>query len=1063
MKQMISHKKYWLFTLLVFAAVFFITGVSIPVSAEEKKDVIRVAFPELEGFTTTCEDGTRCGLVVDYLNEIAKYTGWEYEYIPVDGDKMIDEFLEGKFDLMGGTYYFESLEEYFVYPEYSCGSSKSVLLARWNDETIRGYDYADLNGKTIGVYKNAAENIRRLNEFLSMNGVECIIKTYTVEDSVDGKLFHYLESGEVDLLLGNASDDIGKFRTVAYFDSQPHYIVANQGSRDLIEKMNHALEHILDANPNFAEERYVANFPNIGVHNITLNDDELTYVEKKRTVTVAIPESYHPFYCPGVEDGEHQGMVPDILERVSAFSGLEFDWIFTDTYVESLDMVKQGKADMAGFFMGTETEAVKDGLSLSQSYGTLNNLVVRNKSVDYPSDDLSCGIALGRNLPFNIQAKEIVSFTDVHEALEAVEKGELDFAYGLSTQMEGELQTNTFIKLAPVTLYDNSTNVCFALPKPADASLLSILNKTINSMSEQEKNIITEANMISTGARNISLQSFIYANPIWAIGVFSAFLILLFGITVIVIRAHLKAVRARDERDKAEATSRAKSQFLSQMSHEIRTPMNGIIGMAELGRQNIGNPIKVRNCFEKIDLSSHHLLALVNDVLDMSKIESEKVELHEEKFNFGKLLRSLKAVFYAQAKSKNIAFDMFLGGQLEEELIGDSLRLNQILTNLLSNALKFTPDGGKVTLYIEELKRENATVWIRFEVRDTGCGIAEENLSRIFEPFEQEYSGITRKYGGTGLGLPITKNLVRLMGGELSVSSRINIGSCFQVDLPFFYDNHKALSIKGCGEGRKILVLNQEPEIRKHLLSVLNQEGFKVDAADRLEEAESLLKLAIEEKTPYLFCFVKWNFPPELKTVIERIHKVTEHKRPKIILTGYDTDEVENVAEKVEADGILYRPAFHNDIIRVLAGLSNIQGEQESKTMPAGWLEGKRVLIVEDNEINCEVALGLLEASGAELETAGNGKEALECFENSPEGYFDLILMDVQMPVMDGCSATMAIRGLPRKDAETVLIFAMTANALSEDIVNCMESGMNTHIGKPFTVEDIYEQYQKFQ
>lgn len=1055
MKQIIPNK-YWLFTLLI--AAFFSICFSHSVEAEEKTTVIRVAFPEIEGFSTTDENGSKSGLVVDYLNEIAKYTGWEYEYIPVKGEDIFDDFLAGKYDLMGGTYYSEEMEKYFAYPNYSCGSSKSVLLSRWNDDSIRGYDYVDLSGKTIGVVETAKENIRRMQEFLSMNGIECNIKPYTRDELIDGNLYHYLEAGEVDLLLGNASEDTGRFRSVAYFEAQPHYIVASLERQDLINEINCAMEYILESNPSFAEERYKANFPNVGIHNIILNEKELAYVETKKNVTVAIPKEYHPFLCTEIDDGEHKGMVTDILRQITAFSGLEFIYLFTDTYIEALEMVEQGNADMTGFFLGSEEDAMKSGISLTQSYSTLNNLIIRNKSVKYPREGLSCAILEGCSLPFHIEAEEVIYFTDIQEAVQAVEEGKIDFVYGLSTQLENELQVHTFVNLTPVTLYDSNIDICFALAKPVEPQLLTILNKAINSMSDKEKNVITETNTISTGLRHVSLHGFIYTNPLWAVGISTVFMILILAIILMVIYSRFKETRARDELEKAEATSRAKSQFLSQMSHEIRTPMNGIIGMAELGKKYADNPIRARNCFEKINLSSHHLLALVNDVLDMSKIESDKVELHEEKFNFGKLLRSLKAVFYAQAKLNKISFDMFLSGQLEEELIGDSMRLNQILTNLLSNALKFTPEGGSVSLYIEELRRNDSTMWIRFEVKDTGCGIAKENMKRIFEPFEQEYSGITRKYGGTGLGLPITKNLVEIMGGTLYVKSKINEGSSFYIEIPLIYDKND-LSKVGCGKGQRALVLNQNSEIRVHLVRTLTREEFTVVAANSLDEAEDLLTSAIGERKPYLYCFIRWDLPPGLEIVLERIRKITGNDKPKIIITGYDPDEVEIVAMKAKADGILYRPAFHNDIVRVMEELNgDYEGEKKQEASRLNF-EGKNILIVEDNEINCEVALGLLEDSGAKLETAENGREALERFINSPEGYFDLILMDVQMPVMDGCSATAAIRALPRLDAKAVRIFAMTANALKEDIQNCMESGMNAHIGKPFTIEDIYDRY----
>lgn len=510
------------------------------------------------------------------------------------------------------------------------------------------------------------------------------------------------------------------------------------------------------------------------------------------------------------------------------------------------------------------------------------------------------------------------------------------------------------------------------------------------------------------------------------------------------------------EKERAEAASRVKGDFLSQMSHEIRTPLNGIIGMISLGLQSVDNADRMRNCLNKIDLSAHHLLALVNDVLDMSKIESGKITLNEEPFNFGKLLKSLIAVFYVQAQQKTITYEILLSGRLEEELVGDSLRLNQILTNLLSNAMKFTPEGGRVTLMAKEQKREDHKLWIEFSVQDTGCGISEENLNRIFEPFEQEHSGITRKYGGTGLGLPITKRFTEMMGGSISVESKADSGSCFTVELPFDYVESLTAP---AGTGQRAFVISQNSMSRTYLVSLLEQEGFAVESTARNDEAAAVIEASHKEQRPFAICLIQWNCSPRLDQVIETVRQASGNDLLKIILYGYDQDELGEAAVRANADGTLLCPAFRTDIQTLLNELDAAPEAAEKSADLSFSFDGKKVLIVEDNSINMEVAAGLLESVGADIHTAFNGLEAVEQFRNSAEGFFDLILMDMQMPEMDGCSACRTIRALPRKDAETVLIFAMTANAIDEDKKRCLESGMDAHIGKPFTLEDIAREY----
>lgn len=507
------------------------------------------------------------------------------------------------------------------------------------------------------------------------------------------------------------------------------------------------------------------------------------------------------------------------------------------------------------------------------------------------------------------------------------------------------------------------------------------------------------------------------------------------------------------EKERAEAANRAKSNFLSQMSHEIRTPLNGIMGMTEVGRRHIADPDRMNNCFDKIMLSSRHLLALVNDVLDMSKIESGKIELHREEFDLGQFLRALMTVFYEQAKNKGIYYEIYLQGALEEYLVGDSLRLNQILTNLLSNAIKFTPEHGQVSLSVVELRREDGTLWIRFEVADNGRGIAQENLARIFEAFTQENSGIVRQYGGTGLGLPIAKTLAEMMGGTITVSSEIGVGSTFRVELPFGYTQEMDAS-EACGNGRRVIIVNQSPKLQTHLRDVLRRDGFEVDSAKTEDEAMNLLQAPNE----YDICFISWNFTKDLKTLADKIRQASHREGMKVVIGGYDQDDLDDAASLCRADATLCRPAFHADIVRLMRKLD---GEQPAvrDADQSTVLRGTQVLVVEDNEINLLIAVDLLQGAGAVVTTAQNGQEAVERFLASPEGFYDLVMMDVQMPVMDGYSATKAIRALPRSDAGSIIILAMTANSFREDVQKSLESGMNAHIAKPFVMNDIYSAY----
>lgn len=910
-----SHRCAICRMLVLLAGLFFFCTSVMAAAPRSEPRVLRVAFPISRGISEIDQYGNYKGLFVDYLNEIAKYTDWQYEYIPVSADDLINEFLAGKFDLMGGNFYQPGFEKYFAYPKYSTGNSKATLLCRRSDNSLQSYNLSSLNGKTIGVYEKATEKIRHLNEFLKSNDVNCELKYYPREAMDEsGNLYRQLRDGEVDMLLGNELETGGEFRMVASFQAQAYYIVTTVGNNEILDELNTALEHILESNPEFAEEVYDANFPDTKLADIQFNEGERRYIEEKETLSVAVVKSWHPFYCVDASSGHHDGLLPDLLNRISEFSGLKFTYLYADTYEEALQMVRQGKADIMGAYMGADEQAFIEGLALSRSYITLNNIVLKNKSVRYPDSQLACGVLAGRTLPSDLQAAEIRSYDTPHEMVAAVNSGEVGFIYGVSATLEQEMQSRRYLNVVPVTRGNNNTTVAFAMARPIQPELLTILNKSIGNMSTEEKATLLDQNLVSVGYTNLTLQDLIYADPVAFIVVIGLVLILIMLGILIAVRGRMKNSLMKSELEAAQAKSQAKSDFLSRMSHEIRTPMNAIVGLTNLACMEKDVPGEVQKDLEKIRSSSRYLLSLINDILDMSRIENGRMEIEQENFSLGGLLDALQGMMRSQAEQKTVQFDESRQ-IIHEWIVSDPIRLRQVLTNLLSNAIKFTSEGGAVSLRVEELGSDGQTATYRFSVQDTGIGIPAEAQRRIFASFEQLGTSSARSEG-TGLGLPISSSIVRLLGGDLQVRSEPGKGSEFYTILRF--------------------------------------------------------PLGTEEETP---------------------------------------------------------------------AVQTQSGQQQS-------LQGVRVLLAEDNDLNAEIAQQLLEIQGMQVCRAANGQEAVDMFAASQPGEYQIVLMDIRMPVKDGQEATREIRASGRPDAD-VPIIAMTANSFKEDEEEAREAGMTGFVPKP--------------
>ena len=510
----------------------------------------------------------------------------------------------------------------------------------------------------------------------------------------------------------------------------------------------------------------------------------------------------------------------------------------------------------------------------------------------------------------------------------------------------------------------------------------------------------------------------------------------------------------------AEEANNAKTAFLSNMSHEIRTPMNAIIGLNNLALHDRGLSQKTRDYLEKTGASARHLLSLINDILDMSRIEAGKIVLRREEFSFSGMLEEINTMVMSQCSDKGLKYECRILSQVDDYYIGDDLKLKEVLINILSNAIKFTDAPGSVSLTVERIAEFEDQSTMRFKIKDTGIGMDKDYIPKIFDAFSQEDSSRKNKYGSTGLGMAITKNIVEMMNGTIQVESEKGVGTEFTISVTLKNsrdEGNRPASAIDPGSLR-ILVADEDEVAGEHARMVLDEAGIRAEVCMSSEEALQMLELRHAKQEP--FNLVLMDLTISDGSGIEAAKRIREHysnETTVIILTAYSFDEV--MAEALEAgvDGFLAKPLFASNVIGEFERIAHRNNMNLFKEKKRASLEGRRILLAEDMEINAELLMDILELKDAEADHAENGKIAVEMFESHEPGTYAAVLMDVRMPVMDGLEAAAAIRVLERPDAKTIPIIALTANAFDEDVQRSLQAGMNAHLTKPVDSDHLYQ------
>ena len=508
----------------------------------------------------------------------------------------------------------------------------------------------------------------------------------------------------------------------------------------------------------------------------------------------------------------------------------------------------------------------------------------------------------------------------------------------------------------------------------------------------------------------------------------------------------------------AEDANRAKTAFLSNMSHEIRTPMNAIIGLNNIAFNEPTASDKVKEHLTRIGASAQHLLGIINEILDMSRIESGRMVIKSEEFSFSKCLEQVNTIISGQCRGKGLHYDCVTTGRIDDYYIGDAMKLKQIMINILGNAVKFTPEGGSVRFFVEEGPRFEGKAVLRLIFQDTGIGMSKAYLPRLFNAFTQEDASSTSQYGSTGLGMPITKSLVELMNGHIEVESEKGAGTTFQVTVTLGESDRK---ISQTEEGDlkpneiRVLVIDDDPIALEHAQITLAQVGIRCDTAGSGLEGIEMVKLRHARRADYNLILIDWRMPEMdgLETT-RQIRSIVGNDTPIIILTSFNWDDIAEEAKDAGVDTFVPKPLFAGSVLDEFR--EAFRKKNETLAEKCVDLKGHRILLAEDVAVNAEIMVMVLNMREMEADVAENGRIAVQLFTGHPEGYYDAILMDMRMPEMDGLEATKAIRASGRSDAASIPIIALTANAFDEDVQRSLQAGLNAHLSKPVEPEGLF-------